>query len=59
MTNPIEHCLSCPDVGLRELGYLSLSLVLVFICTYSGVFSHTVEPEVCKVALDFSCVLVR
>ena len=49
MTNPIEHCLGCPDVGLREAGYKCVSLVLVFFRTYSGVLSHTVEPEVCKV----------
>ena len=49
MTNPIEHCLSCPDVGSRELGYYRVSLVLVLVRAYSGVFSHTVEPEVCKV----------
>ena len=26
-----------------------MSLVFVFVRTYSGVFLHTVEPEVCKV----------
>ena len=26
-----------------------MSLVLVFVRTYSGVLSHTAEPEVCKV----------
>ena len=52
MANLIEHCLSWRDgcvLGLLELGYKSMSLVLVLVHVYSGVLSHTLVPEVCKV----------